>query len=79
MRWTILILALLLGGCSIFRGPASQKLELPNPSITNVPYSPKDEKPIVKTQDGFQVGAIPTVETPPDPPYEYKIYTGASN
>ncbi len=70
---------LLLGGCSIFRGPASQKVVMEPAGIGNVALDPADERPIIKTQDGFQQASIPGVTPPPQPPYQYVIYTGASN
>lgn len=70
---------LLLGSCSIFRGPASQKLVMPPAGIDNVASDPADQLPIIKTQDGFQQAYIPGVPPPPEVPYEYVIYTGASN
>lgn len=73
------LMGLSLGGCSIFRGPASQKVELPPAGISNVPLDPSDERPIIKTQDGFQQASIPGVTPPPEEPYKYVIYTGASN
>lgn len=76
---SLLCALLLLGSCSIFRGPASQKLVLPPAGIGNVASDPADELPIIKTQDGFEQASIPGVTPPPPAPYEYVIYTGASN
>jgi hypothetical protein len=80
-KFLVFSLLVFSGACSKLRNLASGAGpgELPPVVVTNVPYSPADQIPWVKTEKGYVAAPLPGVTLPPPAPLKYVTFVGQSD
>lgn len=83
MKYALLILTLFsLSGCFRARELQSETAEAPSlPPVQyhGVPITKADERPVVKTDKGYEMRELPGITPNPLPAVEYTTYVGPSN